>query len=94
VHALGLEPREQARGLLLGERQHDLHRLLGELEEMRGMQPSARAEPLVGGQQRRAAQSHLARELHQPVAHGLAGVALALLGEEGDLVAVHAQRLL
>ena len=75
---------------LLGiDRHEDFLRLVGQLEEMHRMQPAALAEAFAGSQRGGTAHAQAARLLQQPVADRLALVAAPLLGDEGQLIALH-----
>ena len=89
MHAFRLLPIEQSPGFLFGHGHQHFERLVGEFEEVGGMDAAMMAEAFAGRNDRGAAQAHFTGQMHQPIGQGLAMVASVLLGKERDLVAVH-----
>src|SRR5690606_23204332 len=89
LHVRLAKPCEQALGLRLADRQNHLDRLVGQFEEVRGVELAVVAEALRGRDQCAAADAQGPGFLKDPFAERLAAVAAVLLGEEGDLVALH-----
>src|SRR5574338_995627 len=90
MHPLGLQTREEALGIGLAGHHLHLLGLVGKLEEVGRVDAPVLAETLAAGDQRRPRQTQITRQEQQPLAQRLAVMALVLLGEEGDLITVHA----
>ena len=89
MYALLPQAFEQALGILAVDRHLHLLGLIGEFKEMRRMDAAVVAEPFAAGNQRRTGKLHFACQHEQPFADRLPVVALVLLGEESNLVAIH-----
>jgi hypothetical protein len=71
---------------LIPRRHHDhLERLIGQVEEMHGMQLLVVAEAFARPHERGASQPHRASRLDEPVAQRLSLMALILMRERSDL---------
>src|SRR5690606_22659583 len=80
---------EQSLSLGLADGRHHLDGLVGKFEEVRGVELAVVAEALRGREPSAAADAQRAGFLQDAFAERLAAVAAVLLGEEGDLVALH-----